>query len=312
VSLHWGATVGMALMQRDTVSLVEKGLTVSTRFSMWPMLLNASTQSPWWGYGWLQVGAAQMEATDRHPSTKEIWMHAHNIFLELVLWCGYPLGLFLGGLLLYSFISRVMKVSSLESAIAMILVAIFGAHSLMELPYHYAYFLIPVGLWLGLVESTIISKIYFSTKASASLVALGLALTIGLWRDYFAVESYFRTIRFEELRIGTINPNAPDAPFLSALRGFIDAARIKPIAGMTPKSLLQLEQAIHRFPFPGLMGSYVRALALNHQLEKALRMCKKMRSIHGEEVYIGFRFSLNEAVIKGDIGLKPLTDALPP
>jgi amino acid transporter len=71
------------------------------RYQMWQMLLEAVQLVPWHGYGWLQVGAAELAVVDRHPPIGELWLQGHNIFVELVVWCGWPLGLALGAALVF-------------------------------------------------------------------------------------------------------------------------------------------------------------------------------------------------------------------
>jgi O-antigen ligase len=313
VLFHWGVATGMAMLQRDTLSLAEKGLTVSTRFAMWPLMLDASAQAPWWGYGWLQVGAAQMAVATKHPSSNELWLHAHNIFLELVIWCGYPLGLLLGGLLLYGFVSRVLKVRQLEASMGMVVASILGAHALMELPHHYAYFLIPLGLWLGLVEASIGSRVFGATRASLALIAVGVALTLALWRDYFAVEEDFRLMRFEAMGVMAVRAKqpAPDAPFLSSLTAFLRAARTEPAPHMAPETLAQMAQVIRRYPYAGSMIAYAKALTLNARLPEALEMCKLVRHVHGEDMYARLKFTIHQAVLDGQADLAPLDNGLP-
>jgi O-antigen ligase len=314
VVFHWGMAVAMALLQRDALSLAEKGLTVSKRFLMWPVMWDAATSAPWWGYGWLQVGAAQMAAADRHPSGGELWLHAHNLFLELILWCGFPLGLLLGGLLLYGFVSRILRVNSVPAAMGMMVVAILGAHSMMELPYHYAYFLIPAGLWIGVVEASIGSRTYGSAKASWALIGVACALTLALWRDYPEVEEDFRLMRFETLGIGNVRASkpAPDAPFLSSLTAFLRAARTVPRANMPEAELAHMNQVIHRYPYVGLMVAYAKALSLNQRQDEALRLFNTVRHIYGEERYTQLKAAMQQEVQDGRVDLKGLADALPP
>ena len=49
-------------------------------------------------------------------------------------------------------LSRAWRIGSVESAAGMLVIGFIGVHSLVELPHHYLYFLIPAGLWAGIVE----------------------------------------------------------------------------------------------------------------------------------------------------------------
>ena len=314
---YWGLTyswsaIQAALLLQDRLSLAVKGV-VSSRLQMWPLLVEALSAVPWTGYGWLQVGEAQMAAADKHASLNELWLQAHNLFLELVVWCGYPLGLLLGALILYWFVSRLVKVRTLEGAIGMMLVAILGAHSMLELPYHYAYFLIPAGLWIGMVEASIGAKTYFSPRWAIALAGITGALAIALCRDYPVVEEDFRLMRFENLGLRVPNPAepAPDAPLLSGLTEFLRAARTVPVTGMTPAQLSRIEAVIKRYPYAGMMAEYAQALALNQRLDEALAVYNTLRHIHGEEMYARLKFSLHQQVLDGREEFKKLDQSLP-
>jgi hypothetical protein len=215
--------------------------------------------------------------------------------------------------LLYGFVSRVRKVRQLEASVGIAVAAILGAHALMELPHHYLYFLVPLGLWLGLVEASIGSRVYGSIRACALFIGVGLALTLALWRNYFAVEEDFRLMRFESMGVLAVRAKqpAPEAPFLSTLTGFLRAARTEITPGMAPETLAHMERVIYRYPYAGSMIAYAKALTVNGRLPEALQMCKLVRHIHGEDMYASLRFTIHQAVVDGHSGLAPLDGALP-
>lgn len=317
---HWGLTWFLPTVQElmllaGTDSLALRG-SQSLRFALWPMMIEAVGEAPLTGYGWLQVGAAHLAVADRHPITGELWLHAHNLFVDILVWCGYPLGLLLIGALLYWWGSRCWRVRTIEGVAGMAIVTVFGWHSMLELPHHYAYFLLPVGLWAGLVEAETRcegGRGWFSAKLNLLPLLLGLLMTLAIWKDYAAVEEDYRLIRFENLGIGSLRASqpAPDAPFMSAQTTFLRIARLAPTSGMSAQDLADMEAVTTRYPYGRAMARLGWAWALNGRLPDALVIYEKLRRMHGPAMYGQVKGDLRREVEGGNAGLKPLLDALP-
>ena len=316
---HWLVTLAWPLLQTALLlsaptSIVGRSLSTG-RFAAWTLLLDAASHAPWQGFGWLRVGAAQLSVANSYPPISEkIWFHAHNLFLDFVLWCGYPLGLLLSGLVVYWLVERARKTRTLEAMTGMLVVAIFGVHAMLELPHHYAYFLIPVGLWIGQVEHGMSSR--FTMPASWMLAPMVLAgvMVVEIWREYPAVEEDFRLLRFELLRIGTLRATepAPSAPMLSSLTGFLRFARTTPHEAMSEVELKAMEASVQRYGYAPSMFRYAQALALNGHLDDAKRVFLEIRHVHGEKSYGRYRQALHEAIVEGKSGLVDLETTLPP
>ncbi|MCB0132191.1 MAG: O-antigen ligase C-terminal domain-containing protein, partial [Caldilineaceae bacterium] len=127
------------------------------RMQYWLSMLHAVTQRPWLGYGWLQTGLAQqLEASSNLH--RGIFDFAHNIVLDVVLWTGLPLGLIIvlcsGGWMLQT----ARSLSSGTGIAAMLALSGVLIHALVEYPLAYAYFLVPVGFFMGMLQSTCASK----------------------------------------------------------------------------------------------------------------------------------------------------------
>lgn len=317
IALHWTFTLAwpraraimLPLPPEEAASRLTQG---SLRTTMWPLLLDASLQSPWFGFGWLQVGAAQLSVADAHPVAPEFWMHAHNLFLDLVLWCGYPLGLLLSGAVLWWYVSRARRVGTLESVMAFLAVTLFGIHAMLELPHHYAYFLIPIGLWIGQVEAQTAAPSRVPARWNLLAPALGLLMLIGIWRDYPAIEEDFRLVRFENLRIGSVRATepAPAAPFMSGLTSFLRFSRTEPYAGMSADELRFLADVARRYPYAPSLYRLARALALNGQVDEAIRTLRRLQHLHGDGNLLRVRVNLRDRIAEGEQGLAPLERAI--
>lgn len=274
----------------------------SLRWQVWPILADGLAQRPWTGYGWLQVGAAELASADKFAPTGELYLHAHNLFFEMVLWCGYPLGLLIVAVMIWWFVSRWMRVATVESAAAMIAVTILGAHGMLELPYQYAYFLLPAGLWVGLVEAQRVRAMGRGSAWNAALPAATFALFLAVCWDYPAVEEDFRLVRFETLHIGRLRAAqpAPDAPFLSSLTAFLRFSRMTPAPGMNEQQLTFMVDEAKRYPYAASLYRVAVSLALNGRPEEARQWFLKTRYIHGEALYKRLKQNLRDANLEAE------------
>jgi hypothetical protein len=314
---HWllvsaWPTLEHLLLLDTTAGLSERSLDAG-RLHAWTMFLDATTLCPWSGFGWLQTASAQLAVAENHPALHGVWQQTHNLFLELLVWCGYPLGLLLCGLIVFWFVHRARRVLTIEGVIGLISVSLLGIHSMLELPYHYAYFLIPIGLWVGYVEHSSGGGVRRLTWLRWVPVAVSLGLVLAVLRDYPAVEEDFRLARFESLRIGALRATkpAPDAPFLSGLTAQLRLMRIHPVAGMSASQLDAMALAVQRFPSASSMAKLAWAWAMNGRLPDATQMYIKIRYVHGEDTYQKLKKDLHERVQSDLSELRELDAALP-
>jgi hypothetical protein len=300
-----------ALFLAPSASLDERGLE-SVRFQVWPMLLDSVSLAPWHGFGWLQVGAAELAVAHRYPPVGELWLHGHNLFIELFVWGGYPLGAALSSLIIYWYLSRLTRARSIESIIAIMAVSMFGVHAMLELPHHYAYFLIPIGLWIGVLEASNNSRQLLSARWIAIPGVACVTLVVAIWWNYSSLEEDFRTVRFEALRVqSNETPHTLSTrPFVSSLEAYLRASRTVVQAGMSDADLAQLRVELLRYPYAGSMARFSFALALNGHLDEALLIMAKLRTIHGIRVYAQVKRDLSQRIEAGQTGLVNLRQAL--
>jgi O-antigen ligase len=274
-------------------SLVERGIQTS-RYDAWWLFIGAIKEQPWSGYGWLQTSSAQFDVAERFAPLGEQFAQAHNIVLELLIWCGLPVGITIIGFGIYWGISRFLLISSLESLCAFLVIAVVGTHSLLEFPEQSAYFLIPVGLLIGLIEQSIHRRSYGSSRWGMAQFTCA-ALIFGLiGSQYLVVEEDFRLARFEYLKIGSMKAAkmAPDVPMLSNLAAYVKFYRMEPRVGMTDEELSEMRAVTRRYPYAKLLYGYSASLTLNGHPDDGRRIFALLRQLHGDRVY---------EVIKGDV-----------
>ncbi|MCW5627732.1 MAG: O-antigen ligase C-terminal domain-containing protein [Rhodoferax sp.] len=252
--------------------------TGEARPAIWAMFIDAATRHPWFGYGINQVGQAQLEAALDHRPMHIYFAHAHNLFLDLVLWLGIPLGLAVGGWLSWWAWRRFRAVASAENAVLVLFLLVVANHAMLELPLNYAYFLLPVGMVIGILEIRLGARTVFMLgRPALAGIWLAAALMLSLIvHDYLRVETAFRSLRFEWANIKTAPAEPPDLIVLDQWVDFVRLVRFEPHAGMTDKELQWVRDVASANAYPGLYQKLGAALALNDRPQEAALWMRRM------------------------------------
>ena len=261
-----------------------------SRPAIWSTFVDAASHQILLGYGWNQVTLAQFRVAETHP-LHTIYAHSHNLFLDLVLWTGFPVGLATSSWLVWWLWKRSRQVTSAENAILVLFLLVVGNHAMLELPLHHAYFLLPVGLVMGSLDVRL-GGVFFMSGARLVLGCLW-ALLVGLLclilKDYSVVEPEYRTLRFEWAHIRTAPPTPPQIIMLTQWRDFIHMARLEPTEGM-PKSELQwMRDVTGLYPSGGFVQRLATALALNQLPEEAALWLHKFCNMATEDQCEGLK-----------------------
>jgi len=251
------------------------------RLLAWAAFVDAAWQSPFLGYGWNQGLLAQMAVATAHPHLHGAFPYSHNLFLDLVLWCGIPLGLLLSMSLLWWFWKRLRAVQCAENAVLMLFLLVVANHAMLELPLYFAYFLFPVGMVMGVLNTRLGARPLFVVGrwASIGLWLVATTLLALLIRDYSRIEPSYQTLRLEwqGFKI-TIPTGPPDVLLLTQWRDYIYYARFEPKAGLNKEELAWMRNVTGLFPNIVFLHKLATALALNQCPEEAKlwlqRMCK--------------------------------------
>jgi O-antigen ligase len=260
-------------------SRVEAGL----RPAVWRLFLDAAWARPWFGYGWNQVMVAQLAMAELHPPISNIFYHAHNLFLDLVLWCGIPIGLLVSALLVFWSYDKVRQTRSPNEAIPLLFLAVVGIHAMLELPLHYAYLLLPAGVFAGVLNAAAGSGVGFRTgRAPLVVLALAAATLLGvIVRDYMGrIEPNFLAMRFESARIGKLpKADAPDVIALTHLREWMRLVRFDAHAGMSESEIQWVIDVVERNPAPANLYKLAWTLAANDRPAEASKWLLKMQHV---------------------------------
>jgi O-antigen ligase len=257
------------------------------RLDMWSQMWQAIMQGSWWGYGWNQVTVAQSAVALDYPIGLPT-EHAHNIVLDLMIWCGPLVGgviSIISGAWLFSLAFRV---TSQEAVLLMLAVGLVVMHGLLEFPLEYAYFLLPVGFFIGFIEC---ENKNGAIKINRGCFNLGGVLLVVLcfegWSQYRMVEEDIRSMRFEVSNIGSNHLESTiDSVFLySQLLEYLWFARAEPYVNMSFDEIDRMHKIAHRYPESSAFFRYGLALALNDNPDMARQEFLRIKSLYGDKDY---------------------------
>jgi Virulence factor membrane-bound polymerase, C-terminal/O-Antigen ligase/Protein glycosylation ligase len=258
------------------------------RLTAYQLFIDATLQHPVFGYGWGQTSVAQLAVAEHHPRLSSMFLQAHNVFLDLILWCGLPLGIAISVGLIWWFVAMAKRVASPENVILLMFVGVVGWHAMLELPLHYAYMLLPTGLVMGALTARLNAPLAIQThrRYFVGLLLLAGALLGAITRDYLQIEQNFQALRFERARIGAVPTEKPPAAWLlNHMDEFVNLGRTPAKAGMTPQELDWMQRAAYAQPSLGNLFTLLTALALNQHTQAAQLLATKLSRITTPEEY---------------------------
>ena len=270
--------------------VVTRSISDPARLVIWQQMFEAVTLSPLFGYGWGQVGMAQL-AVAGSWATGGMLQSTHNIFADLIIWNGVPIGAILVITIATWGIRRMGKTQTIASWYALGVIGTVLVHAMLEYPLHYSYFLLPTAAMVGVVESEFgrnIARVHKLVIGAFSLFSLTLFILILI--EYPSVEEGVRSLRFRAIGVtgrgdGQISNDAQRLKILTQMKGFIEFSLGSTREGMTQGELESMRVVSRRFPYPSSIFSYALALALNGHPESAKQELGILRNIHGEADY---------------------------
>jgi len=262
------------------------------RHTVWLQLVEAVMERPWTGWGLRDVSEALSAVLPRHDASAP-FSYAHNAILDLAIGVGLPLTFVFVAIAVYWGWRQLKGATTLQAWFGIAVAIPLVVHSMLEFPYAYAYFLIPVFVALGAMgtgpPTSVAIQVRLTHATAASLVLLGILAWSAL--EYLAIEEDFAVARFEALRIGQTPSDyqPPKIMLLTQLDAVLKATRSRPAPGMSEAAIEALRHAAMRFPWTAIQNRYALSLALNGNTKEALRQVQVMRAMHGERQYAGIK-----------------------
>lgn len=259
----------MQQVEQAGVRNLASATSAGTRPTHWLSMLDAARRQPWAGYGWNQTSVAHFSIAAEYPATYETLGESHNLILDLLVWNGLVLGTLISAAVVAWFVMMMRRRHSPESALALAMVIAVFAHSMVEFPIYYLYFMLPIALLMGALVAELQPAASMRVPAGliplsfASLTAVGAALSL----EYLRIEEEVRLVRFEAARIvtGRARWAADEVRLLTHHAAFIQFARTPPRVEMSAAELVWMGQIARRYPHSTVILRYASALALNDQ-----------------------------------------------
>lgn len=254
------------------------------RWVHWQTVADALSRSPWLGYGWMQISVAQQAAVLDHPAPFEWLSSSHNQFLDLMVWNGVPLGLLVIGVIVWWSVTTMRRCRDADTFALVAGLGVLFAHSMVEFPLQYAYFLLPAGLMIGAVEARMSAPPALSTlnvgRAVYAFAAVGMAAVLYMVADeYFQIEDAVRRARLRDagyVQQGSAEPAVPDAQLLDGPREYLRVWMSESHENMTVAELDRLRTVTQRYSSPPALMRYALAAGLNGRQPEARRTLEIM------------------------------------
>lgn len=287
VVAFWG--VGHLADFQDVAAPISENyrLKVGLRPLMWDQFAHAIANSPWLGYGWQGGLTAQATVAIQNPGL-EFSQYSHDIFIDLIVWNGIPLGLGLVAMTVIWYCRIGRCVRNRGGWFEFAIVSFTVAHSMLEYSFAYTYFLIPAALAAGQLEGRSYIKAWRMPLWCMPTLAAVLVLSSGLVIvDYISLADERRDLIMWKARIGGDHPPpVQSSPWLlDQLAASIEWIRKNPTPGMTPEQINEQITLSRRYPTVALLTRTAMVLALNDRTDPAYTELLRLRGLHGDFFY---------------------------
>ncbi|WP_180041077.1 PglL family O-oligosaccharyltransferase [Acinetobacter sp. YH12100] len=269
------------VQSRDVVSRATGDM---SRFAIWQQMLAAIQAEPWWGYGWYQTSVAFVEITDTVQGP--VWIRsAHNFIIDFLIWNGAVIGV--PFLAYFSYLGYQMQrwVKTPESVIGILMIGAFVTHAMFEFPQHYAYFLLPIGFIIGIVQSQNASIQTLKTSIIFNRIIFLLALVVFtiIIRDYTKLVPKLGESYYLEHKPSLITNQTP-IYLITEFNHRIDWIRLNPYSKASATQIQEGEQMVLSYPTKYNLIKYAKLLAFNGYETEAKHQLQRLKVIQKTEM----------------------------
>lgn len=277
----------------------DERISAGTRGPLWSGLLEAIERAPWFGWGWGQTSTAQHAVALDQDVGQRMLNYAHNIFIDFCLWIGVPSALFLLGGFLVWISHQVRACRSPLQVAALGSILVITVHSLTEYPLAYLYFLLPLGMFVGILEAHRGScRIYVHGKWVFALLMLVGFLAGVIIYDHDRFEGSELHVRMSQAKIGDDADRPveiPKALLLDQVEAYQRLRLVPARSGMSEAELEEMKFIVQQHPYPPALLRYALAIALNDRPQQAhaelLALCHLHPSVRCDEARTSWRLA---------------------
>lgn len=270
------------------------------RFDLFQQFGSAVLHGSLWGFGWNQGTVAQLSVPNM-LRVHAAYDSSHNLLLDLLVWNG-PI---LGSVLIIGFVTWMLrlfyKANSIESVLALMAVGFVLVHAMVEFPLSYAFFLLPVGFLIGMVEgeqnkinsnrltALIPSHLTLPHAVFAVFLVSATVLLMRIEHEYSTMDYDFPYLdlskKLQTEYVTQIPDKANNAIILTRLRESLRVKFSEPAMNMTAEQIDLTRKVAYRSPNAANLYHYTLALALNNQPELAKQQLIHIKDLSKEKVY---------------------------
>ncbi|MBJ9722061.1 O-antigen ligase C-terminal domain-containing protein [Acinetobacter calcoaceticus] len=265
-------------------SLAERASSGYLRFNIWTQMLLAVQQHPWLGYGWNQTSVAQISAYTLFPTT-EWTTSAHNVLLDLIIWNGIPVGLFIIAYFTCWLLWLNQRAKETISIIAIMMVCTVLIHAMLEFPERYAYFLLTCGFLLGVIQAQtpMIKGVVLSKQLLRLIWGISLVLIVAIWRDYnlYVMNS---NLLFKNKQPNAELMGSNQIFVLTQFEQRLKWIELSPEITLPETELAQWGNFVKNKATPYNLRKYAQLLAYNGKVEQAEQQIFILQHLYGQQI----------------------------
>lgn len=277
-----------------TASIVQRAGSGHERLGMWMQILHAIAERPWFGYGWNQTSIAVVESIEFN--TVQVWFNsAHNIVLDLLIWNGVPLGVLIIGYLSLWLLWLNKTAKDSTSIIAILMVCAILIHAMLEFPQRYAYFLLPMGFLLGLIQAQTpqLKGITIQKNVVRCVWLISVIVLLLIWRDYKLFQDNSRLI-FKGKQPTEEILGSSRILLLTQFQKRLDWIALDPKTRFSEAQLSEFAEMVKNKATPYNLKKFAQVLVYNQQNKEAEKYLYILNRLYKKDVSLADIIELNQ------------------
>ncbi|MDH0718544.1 PglL family O-oligosaccharyltransferase [Acinetobacter junii] len=277
-----------------TASIIQRAGSGHERLGMWMQILHAIAERPWFGYGWNQTSIAVVESIEFN--TVQVWFNsAHNIILDLLVWNGIPLGVLIIGYLSLWLLWLNKTAKDSTSIIAIMMVCAILIHAMLEFPQRYAYFLLPMGFLLGLIQAQTpqLKGITIQKNVVRCVWLISVIVLLLIWRDYKLFQDNSRLI-FKGKQPTEEILGSSRILLLTQFQKRLDWIALDPKTRFSEAQLNEFAEMVKNKATPYNLKKYAQVLVYNQQNKEAEKYLYVLNRLYKKDVSLADIIELNQ------------------
>lgn len=251
-----------------------------SRLAIWKQMAHAVAAQPWFGYGWHQTSVAFVSISDTVQGP--VWIRsAHNFILDFLLWNGAIIGVPFLAYFAYWGIQLQKLAKSALSVIGLLMVGVFVIHAMLEFPQNYAYFLLPVGLIIGILQAGKLETVTFQLSPWFIRISLviGVLLITVIYRDYANAAIQLGQASKYEKSPEKITNHEP-IYLLTEFKHRVAIIRLNPYQKVSEQTIQDTDRLVRSYPAKYHIIKYARLLAFNGREAEARHQLQRLKKIY--------------------------------